>query len=149
MKFLLRSWRVYFNDFTVARLKQILPDGRRLMVLLKLSSSIRRMWRVMMREAHWKLTQTGCSHRHKTGWRLSKIYLTVLTMIVCRLPTRLFFVLLLLLVVVLVVVLVMMVMIRADRSRLDRWLCNLLLETLKMPQNVGISQQTANGKIKI
>lgn len=99
-----------------------------------------------MREAHWRLTQTGCSHRHETGGRLSKIYLTVLTMIVCRLPTRLFFVLLLLL---LVVVLVMMVMIRADRSRLDRWLCNLLLETLKMPQNVGISQQTANGKIKI
>ena len=61
-----------------------------------------------MRETHWSLIQTGCSHRHETGWRLSKINLTVLSVIVDRLPTRLFFVLLVVLLLMVVVV------IRAD-----------------------------------
>lgn len=85
------------------------------MVLLELSCGVRRMRRMVMREAHWRLTQTGGSHRHESGWRLSKINLTVLAVVVYRLPNRLLFVLLLLLmVVVLLLLLVMMVVIRAD-----------------------------------
>jgi hypothetical protein len=68
---------------------------------------------MVMREANWRLTQTGGSHRHESGWRLSKINLTVLAVVVGRLPNRLLFVLLLM-VVVLLLLLVMVVMIRAD-----------------------------------
>jgi hypothetical protein len=83
------------------------------MVLLELSCGVRRMRRMVMREANWRLTQTGGSHRHESGWRLSKINLTVLAVVVGRLPNRLLFVLLLM-VVVLLLLLVMVVMIRAD-----------------------------------
>jgi flagellar biosynthesis component FlhA len=83
------------------------------MVLLELSCGVRRMRRMVMREANWRLTQTGGSHRHESGWRLSKINLTVLAVVVCRLPNWLLFVLLLM-VVVLLLLLVMVVMIRAD-----------------------------------
>jgi hypothetical protein len=83
------------------------------MVLLELSCGVRRMRRMVMREANWRLTQTGGSHRHESGWRLSKINLTVLAVVVGRLPNWLLFVLLLM-VVVLLLLLVMVVMIRAD-----------------------------------